>query len=250
LPRELDRQLIAAEESMSCLIEQVRMSDVPHRSVIHEAEVWDFLTQVINDQHPDLIVLGTHGREGLKKLVLGSTAEQVVRSAEIPALTVGPHVAEPTDSRRAFHNIVFATDFGPASDKALPYALSVAEDYGSKLVLLHVIPMVAIGTAAYAAGEFAASELAQWESRVEEDSTKKLRALIPGDARLSAEPEYVISRNFVPEGILGVAATHKADLIVMGVNKASSPRLASHLPWSVAHEVICRANCPVLTVNA
>jgi nucleotide-binding universal stress UspA family protein len=113
---------------------------------------------------------------------------------------------------------------------------------------LNVIPLV-VGTAAYAAGEFAASEVAEWESRIQEDSGDNLRKLVPPDVQLAQAPEYVVSRNFVPDGILGIAAIHHAELIVMGVNQRSSPRLASHFPWSVAHEVICRANRPVLTVR-
>jgi len=108
---------------------------------------------------------------------------------------------------------------------------------------------VVVGTAAYAAGEFAASELAQWEFRMQEDSEEKLRKLVPRDAALAQAPEYVISRNFVPDGILGMAETHNADLIVMGVNPTSSPRLRSHFPWSLDFAVICQADCPVLTVK-
>jgi nucleotide-binding universal stress UspA family protein len=250
LPRELDRQLLQAEDSMSHLAHEFPIGDVPHHFVIREGEIWDLLSAVMLREDTDLIILGTHGREGLKKVVLGSTAEQVVRSADVPVLTVGPHVTEPSSASGGLKNILFATDFGPASDKALPYALSLAQEYDAKLILVHVVPMVAVGTAAYAAGEFAASEVAQWESRVQEDSQEKLRKLVPSDARFAQTPEFVISRNFVPEGILGMAATHHADLIVMGVNPSSSPRLASHLPWSVAHDVLCQANCPVLTVKA
>jgi nucleotide-binding universal stress UspA family protein len=106
-----------------------------------------------------------------------------------------------------------------------------------------------MGPAAYAAGEFAAGELSQWETRLEHDSVERLHALLPADANLACDPEYLVERNFVPEGILNVAASRKADLIVMGVNAASAARLSSHFPWNVAHEVICRAGCPVLTVR-
>jgi len=249
LPRQLDRQLLQAEHAMSHLAEEIPMGDVPHEFVIRQAEVWELLSSVIRRQDPQLIVLGTHGREGLKKLVLGSTAEQVVRNADIPVLTVGPHVPESFPGSEGLKKILFATDFGPASDKAVPYALSLAQEYGAKLILLHVLPMVELGTAAYAVRELAGSEVSQWESRMQADSEEKLRKIVPSDGGLVQAPEYVISSNFVPDGMLGTAATHKAQLIVMGVHPTSSPRLRSHFPWSVAYDVISRANCPVLTVK-
>ena len=249
LPRELDRQLLQAEEEMTSLVKQQAIKDVPCHTVVQEGRVWDVLSTLMQEEHADLIVVGTHGRGGLKKIVLGSIAEQVVRLADSPVLTVGPQVPDPPSGEQSFSTILFATDFGPASAKAFPYALSLAEEYAAKLILLHVVPLPVMGPGAFGASEYAANELIQWESRVQEDSAQKLRDLIPPDAALACEPEYVVGTNFVPDGILSCAETNKADLIVMGVNAAGSARIASHFPWDLTHEVVCRANCPVLTVR-
>lgn len=246
LPRELDRQLLQAEEEMATLVKEEPLKNVPYRTVVQEGRVRDVFSSLIVEEHPDLIVVGTHGRGGLKKIVLGSVAEQIVRLADCPVLTVGPHAPEASPGARRFSTILFCTDFGPASSKAFPYALSLAEEYGAKLVLLHVVPLP---SAAFGASEYAANELIQWEAQVQEESAKKLRDLIPRDAALACEPEYVVGTNFVPDGILRTAETHKPDLIVMGVNAAGSARLASHFPWDLTHEVMCRANCPVLTIR-
>ena len=90
----------------------------------------------------DLIVLGSHGKHGLKKLVLGSAAEQIFRHADCPVLTVGPKVVAPGPGEVAFKHILFATDFSAGSLRALPYALSLAEENQARLALLHVTPLV------------------------------------------------------------------------------------------------------------
>jgi hypothetical protein len=54
--------------------------------------------------------------------------------------------------------------------------------------------------------------------------------------------------DFVPEGILGTAAAHNVELIVMGANRVLSARVAAHFPWALTHDVICEARCPVLSV--
>src|SRR5207244_7706673 len=84
----------------------------------------------------------TRGRHGLKKLVLGSGAEQIFRQADCPVLTVGPNVEVPAGDAAAFRHIVFATDFSAGSLHALPYALSLAEENEATLTFLHVMAMV------------------------------------------------------------------------------------------------------------
>ena len=94
----------------------------------------------------DLLVTGTHGRGGLGKLLLGSTAEQLFRHADCFVDTVGPgsykdSLVERTQAVRPF---LFATDFGPASLRALPHAISFANHFGAKFVVLHVLPAAPI----------------------------------------------------------------------------------------------------------
>ena len=93
------------------------------------------------------------------------------------------------------------------------------------------------------------NELAESQAEMRENSARKLWKLIPSDARLAVMPKYLVETGFQAEGILSVAAMHKADLIVMGANEVRSARLASHIPWAVTHQVLCEARCPVLTVR-
>ncbi len=252
LPRELNRPWLEAKQQMKSLGEDTRIKDVKHHLLLVPGEVWDVLASVIQREGVDLLVLGTHGRGGLRKLALGSVAEQVLRQAQCPVLTVGPHARPEGAGTIEFRRILCATDFGPASTKAFPYALSLAEDYRAKLVLLHMVPPMAgpdVGPAAYGPSAYAAEEFMTWQRTMRGESTRKLKQMIPPNAKLAAEPEYLAGLDFLPEGILGTASAHKSDLIVMGANRTPSPRLAAHMPWGLTHEVICHAPCPVLTVS-
>lgn len=252
LPRELNRRRLEAEQKMTRLAEEAQVDDFNHRLLLKQGSVWDVLASVIDREQIDLLVLGTRGRGGLKKLALGSVAEEVLRLAPCPVLTVGPNVPPVGSGAVEFKRILFTTDFGPTSAKIFPYALSLAEDYQAQLVLVHMVPPLQnpdLGPAAYGPSSYAAEEYTTWQRTMRDDSTRKLKALIPPLTRLAAEPECVVGMDFLPEGILEIAATHRSDLIVMGANRTSAPRVAAHMPWALTHEVLCHARCPVLTVS-
>lgn len=251
-PRELDRTRLEAEQQIKQLGEDARIHDLNPHLLLEQGPVWDVLGGVIQRENVDLLVLGTRGRGGLKKLALGSVAEEVLRLAPCPVLTIGPNVPLAGSGTTEFKRILFATDFGPTSAKTFPYALSLAEDYGAKLVLLHMVPpmpMPELGPAAYAPAFYGAQALTKWQETTRDESARKLRELLPPNTKLAAEPEYVVGMDYLPEGILNVAAAHKIELIIMGANRTPSPRVAAHMPWALTHEVICHAKCPVLTVS-
>jgi len=249
LPLELDREQIESEKEMRTFADAAENSGVSYRTTIAHGRVWDVISEEMTRNQTDLLVLGTHGRSALKKLALGSVAEEVLRLADCPVLTVGPKVA-PAGSRIAeLRTVLFATDFGPASARALPYALALAEESGARLVVVHMLPPMPLADAAYAPAVFAADDLLQWRLAMQAESQKKLRALIPPGS-LSKEPIYVVGMDFLPEGIMTAAAEYDADLIVMGANRGTSARVASHIPWALTHHVICEAHCPVMTLRA
>lgn len=250
LPRELDRERLSAEKEMKRFVKNSRLKDFSYHPIVARGDVWSILSDLIEREHVDLLVLGTHGRKGMAKLVLGSVAEQVLHAAPCPVLTVGPSV--PLPSSGDFHEILFATDFESASANALPYALMLAEDYQAQLILLHMVepmPVADIAPAAYGPPVFAAQELAKWQNAKRRESQARLRALIPADAELATPPVFEVGMDFLAEGILDTAREYKADLIVMGSNRTDSPRLVSRFPWALTSEVIRKARSPVLTVR-
>ena len=86
-----------------------------------------------------MIVAGTHSKWGVERMVTGSTAEELIRSATCPVLTVGPNAKDPAPGPLVFRSIVYATDFSPEAAKAAAYALSFAQDSGAHLYLCYVI---------------------------------------------------------------------------------------------------------------
>jgi len=252
LPRELNRAWLEAERHMQDLVEAAPLRDLNHHSLLEQGPVWGVLASVIQREKIGLLVLGTRGRGGLKKLALGSVAEEVLRLAPCAALTIGPQVPVALPGGNEFRRILFASDFGPAAAKAFPYALSLAEDYRSQLVLLHLAPPMPapdLSPAAYGPSNYAAEEFAVWQHTMREEGKRKLQELLPLDSRLAADPQYAVGCDFLPEGILDVAASRQIELIVMGANRTSSPWAAAHLPWALTHAVISQAKCPVLTVS-
>jgi len=236
-----------AEREMESLASRRELKPIAHETVLRTGSAWSVLSAVIHQQNIDLVVLGTHGRGGLKKLVLGSVAEEVVRRVRCPVITVGPHIDIPLSTAGEFHRILFATDFHPASAKALEYALRLANQFRAKLILLHLMPPAALpGPGVTFYHEEAINE---WQARVTASTTQKLERLLPASVKLWSEPEYVVGFDFVAEGILKVAVERKADQIVMGANRPLSAKVSAHALKAVSYEVICHSKCAVLTVS-
>ncbi|HZQ68520.1 MAG TPA: universal stress protein [Terriglobales bacterium] len=233
LPLSLDVSWQHAQRHMQEFLLKNSFPGIEYESLLQQGEFWDVVSAAIRDHSIDMIVLGSHGRTGVKKIVLGSMAEQVFRRASCPVLTIGPHVATRPRALDTWKHILFATDFSPASTNALPYALSLAEENQADLSLLHMVPLVPL----------------QQQDQVQKGLQKRLESLVPPDALAWCKPHYEVRFDFAVDGILAAAAEIRADIIVLGVHTPRAPWAASHLPWATAYEVVCHAPCPVLTVR-
>lgn len=180
--------------------------------------------------HADLIVLGTSSKHGLRKLALGSTAEEVIRTASCPVLTVGPHVPVPAPGPISFRRIVYATDFSAHAAKGVNLALALGQTEGTKIYLCHVV------------ADHGASKCEHCEDKF----VSSLKALIPEAARCSSEPEFVVEHGKASEAILGLAGRVQADLIVLGARKSSF--WLEFIQTGLTPAVLAGASCPVLTV--
>lgn len=202
-----------------------------------EGGVWCAVAEAIEKYSIDLVVVGTRGRTGIGKFVLGSQAEEILRRAHCPVLTVGPQAQSEDRKRGKVTSILYATNFGPASLAAAPIAVSLAEEYQAKLTLMHVIE------------NRQANELAN-PAEFGEASERRLRALLPEEAKFWCAPHFVVERGVPEEKILEVARRTNADLIVLGVHKPEgAPGASTHLPIATVHHIVAHAACPVLTVR-
>jgi nucleotide-binding universal stress UspA family protein len=213
------------------------LAGLPHEVFITEGDIWTTINDTVQKQKIDLIVIGTRGRTGIGRILLGSVAEEVFRRASCPVLTVGPHVSKDTKAQLEMKEIVYATDFSPESLAALPYATSLAQENQARLTLLHVI------------GEPKVGELVHPEQYV--DSTlRQLQKLVPPEVELWCEPKFMVERGPAADKIMEVADARGADLIVLGVRAVEGPMSATtHLFRPIAHRVVIHAHCPVLTVR-
>jgi nucleotide-binding universal stress UspA family protein len=233
----IEAQEECAENSMRRL--EAQMTGTEHDAhIVRGISVWPIVQEVIGQCAADMLVVGTHGRTGAQKLLLGSVAEEIFRNSEVPVMTIGPEVRSSTHTAARFRRILFATDFREESKAGIPYAISLAQENQAELVLLHVIP-----------------DRKEQESPLPKETSvanamHELYELIPRDAELWCRPEPTVRYGHAAETILKTATEHDADLIVLGVRGAAGHLGAAiHLERAVAHKVVAHAKCPVLTVR-
>jgi nucleotide-binding universal stress UspA family protein len=208
---------------------------VSYKLLVGQGEIWEGMAPMVQQNNIDLIVVGTRGRTGLAKVLLGSVAEKIFRQASCPVLTVGPKSPGPASQETGIRRILYATDFTPQSLHAFGHALSLAQHYQAQLILLNVVQ------------ELTADSTLQ-KGRALDEAKQRLRDLVPADAGLSLEPEFVVGFGTPGTRILDVAAEKAPELIVLGVTHPPDAALGGRR-WTTASEVIGQAICPVLTVR-
>ena len=219
-----------AEKQLAGLIQE---KDVPVHPLFMQGMIETAFPRWINENGIDLVVVGTHGRRGLQRLLMGSTAEFVFRNATCPVLTVGPHVdVRPYAGFRA-GNILFPTDLGAHAGFGATYALSFAHEANARLALLHVIPLdSAVSCDRY---------------EITRTALGKLKTLVPPDAQLWCKPEFSVEVGEPEEKIVDFAESARPDLIVLGLPQ--NKEFSAHFRTGVTYKTICSAPCPVLTVR-
>lgn len=191
----------------------------------------------------DLIVMGTHGRSGLDRAVLGSVAEKVVRKAACPVLTVPPPVVRPKTP--PYKRLLCPVDFSTSSIAALEVACSIAKESDAQLTLVHVFESPVDEDSPDASiQQFDAPE---FRARRMEEARHRLDALIPEDVRTWAKPATNVSHGKPYRRILSVAEKEDTDLIVMGIHGRNPLDLL--LMGSTTNQVVRRASCPVVTLK-
>ena len=237
MPPELDELRFHAEHAMDTLVRSAPLAGVRYEVILEKGETELVFQDMVKKHGIDLVVIATHGRAGLKKLLLGSMAEEIFRSVTCPVLTIGPGVKRNELAAGKLRHILYASDLTAASLPALPYAIGLAIEYGAQLSCLHVMTEITTIPLYY-------------RDRALRDAREALEKLVPASAGLPYPPQIVVLTQEPAEKILQLAADMEADLIVMGARHQGPARLVAHLPWACAHKVICHANSPVLTVRA
>jgi nucleotide-binding universal stress UspA family protein len=223
-----------AEEQMAGLLISGQLRDVPHQVLIGEGPLWEVMHRFITEHQIDLVVVGTHGRSGARKLLLGSAAEEIFRLAPCPVLTVGPHVTGPPLPRATVKRLLFATDFASPAERAAAFAISLAQEHQAQVTLLHVVKEKADLTL-------------RNRTVLQEFFTKRLEGLVPHGAELWCQPQLQVEFGDPAEAILRNSLDGEMDLVVLGIRRSGN--FSGHLPPATAYKVVCQSHCPVLTIR-
>ena len=227
------------EEKLREFVKQHPHDDIQPELAVHEGIAADCILSFVKARKPDLIVMGTHGRRGFDRMVLGSVADRVMRRAPCPVLTICKAPPESTaagEERHHVHHlnrILYCTDFSENSAPALNYAISATEEYDAELTLLHVLeelPSPAKKTEAIAT------------------VTEQLDKLIPAKERNKLKIKTAVRIGKPYQQIIQFAQEGQIDMVAMGVSGRGA--LDRAVFGSTTYRVIQLGPCPVLAVHA
>lgn len=212
---------------------ELELQELPHEVLFLTGDVLEEIEAIIREKNVDLLVLGTHGRKGFSKVLMGSVAEKLFRRVSCPVLVVGPGVTSRHSHAKAaeLNRVLYATDFSPESLAAARYAISLTKDHRAELILLH--------TAEAGAGE---------DDKL---ALETLKNVVPLGARLQSKPTYLIEHGEAADTILKAAKDARADLIFLGSRDLETQLIAAtRFSASIDARVAAAAPCPVLIVHA
>lgn len=221
-----------AEKSLDSYRMQAEAAGLNCSVMVREGAAAQQIVAAARQLNVDLLVLGTKSRSRLGKLLLGSVAEQVLRSVPVPVLTVGPEAHSRAAAGEQRRTVLHATTLRETSRRSATLACELARSGNARLVLLHVL-------SAFDAGKTDASELQRCTER-------ELRRLIPDEVFCACSAETQVAVGNPAIEILAEAVNQKADVIVLGASKPSTlQKLAKD---GTIYRVLAHAPCPVLTI--
>ena len=127
-----------AEEQLAGMRATSPLKGLSHEVLVDHGVVWPMLSAMAEQHDINLFVIGTHGRRGVEKMLLGSISEEILRCAQRPVLMVGPESSVAPETEARLKRILYATDFSPESEPAMHYACALAKEYNAALFFLHV----------------------------------------------------------------------------------------------------------------
>lgn len=197
----------------------------------------------------DLLVMGTHGRSGFERLILGSVTEKVLRRAVCPVLTVPPRIPDASPIPQAlFRRILCPIDFSETAMRALAYAVSLAEEADAQLTVVNVleIPTETLESARESSRALPAL-MRSHVAAAEEAARRRLDEAIPAAAREFCTVDTLVTAGRPYREILRIASDLRSNLIVMGVRGPGTRDLLAF--GSTTQHVVRAAECPVLTLR-
>jgi nucleotide-binding universal stress UspA family protein len=225
------------KEKLREFVKKHTHDEIQPELVVHEGVAPDCILSFAQARKADVIVMGTHGRRGFDRLVLGSVTDRVMRRAPCPVLAISklPHDSMTGGEERGhvhrLSRILFCTDFSENSERALNYAISAAAEYDAELTLLHVLEEV--------------PSPAKTEEAIA-TATEQLDKLIPQEGHKTLKIKTAARIGKAYRQIIQFAVEAQIDMVTMGVSGRGALDLAVF--GSTTYRVMLLGPCPVLAV--
>ena len=221
-------------------------TDIVWESLTSVGHTADEIALIAKEKGADLVVSATHGRSGLKRLILGSVTERLMRTLPCPMYIVRSlekEVSVPVTAEIKLKKILVGCDFSADSDLAVQYGLSLAQEFQTELYLAHVLePTVYKDMLTQSSGAADSGR-----EGLREKLTQKLNGMVPDDAKQWCAPEMLLLAGHPSDELTKYAVVNEVDLIVLGVRGHSV--METLLVGSTTDRVVRQAPCPVLSVR-
>ncbi|EMA56113.1 UspA domain protein [Halococcus thailandensis JCM 13552] len=197
---------------------------IPHQAILDDADEHDI----------DMVAMGTHGRTGLERILIGSVTERVVRTSDVPVLTT----RTAPDERSSYDNVLIPTDGSDAASAAIDHGLAIAERYDATV---HVLSVVDVSS--FAGSYNVASIIEAWKDDCERAVTEVAEAAESRGIDVTTE----VKQSTPYRAIKAYVENEGIDLVAMGTHGRTG--LERYLVGSVTTRTVRTSDVPVLTVQ-
>jgi nucleotide-binding universal stress UspA family protein len=221
-----------AEQTLKRVAAQAEASGIPCDIVVTEGNPRERITGLARELNAGRVIAGTHGRRHLKKFLLGSVAHEILRTAEVPVCTIGPHAHEASSfgaPRKILHPVSLCAGF----ESSARVAIEMAQFYRADITLLHVLSRSV-------QNQPDADRVVEW-------TRSEIQRIVPEEAPLWTQATAQVEIGDVVEEVLNVAKEMSADLIVLGVN--SDVTFWPIRGDDTVYSIIAEAKSPVLSLR-
>jgi len=241
----LDQQNQAIGNALKQLEQLVGSTRIRWEPMVTVGHAGDEISRLAKEQNADLAIAATHGRSGLKRLIVGSVTERLMHTLHCPLMIVrGPEHDLNILSEKGlkFRKILVGCDFSPDSYLAFQHGLSLAQEFQSELHLVHVMEPPVYTDLLKTSAEYGEELQQELQIRIR----NKLKEMVPSEAFNWCKPQTALLDGQSHEELIRYAKTNKMDLIVLGVRGLG---LVERLfIGSTTDRVVRQTPCPVLSV--
>jgi len=220
-------------ESLEPLAQRVREAGMRCEVVVRPGLPADQILAFLRERKVDRVIMGTHAPGPIGKLLVGSVAEAVLRTAKVPVCIVGPEVVDGKYRNFATRAVLCAISLQEASPVVAAFAAELAEQHNARLILQHVIRP-----------QERAEILAE---RTIEDIETEMLTMVPPELHDKINVQAIVVQGDPTEELLYQCRAQQADLIVLGAQGASA--FAAITRHGVVYKVLAHSHCPAITIS-